>query len=614
MVKLFKINPVFVVAMIFVLIPLFIAGFEIGLEKVGVMNPFSRDYKITGAQVDIEIANTGLVSVHEDINYLFKGCYRQVYRDLEIPVFESVFGGDFNRPTIIDIGGYCEPECITKTQTYGFIGDFGQICDRDAKFIIDFNVSNGVFVGSDVAEFHYQIWGKKWDKPLDELKGEIILPQDMDLSDVKVYFNPIGVIDNYELNDNVLSFFANRFDSYVEVRLLMPKEAFNDGEYIYKNTALKEKDSILIQENYARKFMFVDVFTKTFFLILIITLFIVPYYIFKKYGKEQEIDYQAIYEREPVKGLKPYVINSLTMGNTGDTDNNAITATIMDLVRRGHIIIEETKRKTLFGLKDDIELIFVSGKNNLTNPEKILVDYFISMSENKKLVWSKFLDKLKIQKEAIKYVSVKQKFEESVDKEYDINKYFDGFGNKLFKGFIAFVDVIAIFVGIGITNFVIDTSNYPALILFSYIAAILGIYTIIGLSLNSRVFGHFTKEGFEIYSKSINFKNFMTDMTLLKQYPPKSIIIWEEQLIYATLFGVADKVIKYLKINQTIDDNYLKNNSMLYPLYNAKHLSLINSSFATAQMNSSKSSGGSGGGFGGGSIGGGFGGGGGGAR
>ena len=43
-------------------------------------------------------------------------------------------------------------------------------------------------------------------------------------------------------------------------------------------------------------------------------------------------------------------------------------------------------------------------------------------------------------------------------------------------------------------------------------------------------------------------KDFMEDFSLIDQKRLPSIVIWEKYLVYATAFGIADKVIKQLKI------------------------------------------------------------------
>lgn len=84
------------------------------------------------------------------------------------------------------------------------------------------------------------------------------------------------------------------------------------------------------------------------------------------------------------------------------------------------------------------------------------------------------------------------------------------------------------------------------------------------------------------------------------------IIIWERFLVYATVFGIAEKVIKQLKmVYPNFDENVMADHTMMYMMMNTD----FNNSFSSAidsSISSAYSSGnGSGGGFSGGGGGGG---------
>ena len=146
------------------------------------------------------------------------------------------------------------------------------------------------------------------------------------------------------------------------------------------------------------------------------------------------------------------------------------------------------------------------------------------------------------------------------------------------------------------------------------------IFFIYALTINKR-----TIRGSEHYDKWKAFKNFLDDFGSFELKELPEIILWERYLVYATIFGLADKVQKVMnvKINEMQLDNL---DYDYYPSYVYINLgSTINSSINNAINNAysrqaanysnSHSSSSSGGGFGGGfSSGGGFGGGGGGGR
>ena len=128
-----------------------------------------------------------------------------------------------------------------------------------------------------------------------------------------------------------------------------------------------------------------------------------------------------------------------------------------------------------------------------------------------------------------------------------------------------------------------------------------------------------TPKGMEHYAKWQAFKRFLSDFGnfSIKELP--EIILWERYLVYATIFGLADKVEKVMNVrikeisNVDIDYltlNYITNIHIANLITSSMH-SAINSSQVTINRMNATSSMSSGGGFGGGfSSGGGFGGGG----
>jgi uncharacterized membrane protein len=573
-----------------------------------ILNPSSiRDYSLTKADINVHLKQGGDIDIKESISYTFEGCFSEVFREINIPRDKLP-----NHPYISELNAECSPECKVYDREYEIAGNFNRICDRDAEFFINFTVLNGVVIGKDVAEFHYKIWGEEWEKPLQKLNGKITLPENINTDNVMVYFNPEGIVKEYKFEKNSIIFEAKSLNSYLEVRLLMPKDSFIGDNFIF-NEDLEKQNVIQIQEFYIIKYNILLTFLVPLFLGIILFLILFPVKLYKRYGKEPKIDYKAIYEREPIKGIKPYVINSLCVGKLGNVDTNAITATLLDLVRRKHIELEDIskKRKLFFGTKKDLLFKFKqNSKDKLSEPEKKIYSFFEKHSKNKELLWSELLKKLRKQNIASDYLKMIQAFEKSVDKSYELNKYFESKGNKILK--IVSAATLALGFLLLIITLIFNNSNYPMLSTYSFAFVLLIMFSIIGLALPSRIFGRFTPEGLEIYLKSRNFKKFMTDMTLLKKYPPKSVIIWDEILVYATLFGVADKVLKQMKI--VANDKKIKS-SNFYPLYATNTLYLLNKSYSVAATSSSRSSYSGAGGFsGGGGIGGGFGGGGGGAR
>ena len=61
-------------------------------------------------------------------------------------------------------------------------------------------------------------------------------------------------------------------------------------------------------------------------------------------------------------------------------------------------------------------------------------------------------------------------------------------------------------------------------------------------------------------------ERFMENFSLLDEREVPELVLWDKYLVYATAFGIADKVLKQLKIKypELVDDNYMiSNNYML---------------------------------------------------
>lgn len=123
--------------------------------------------------------------------------------------------------------------------------------------------------------------------------------------------------------------------------------------------------------------------------------------------------------------------------------------------------------------------------------------------------------------------------------------------------FISVFKEIRVKVGIIIMTFI-------SLILIFIDPNILAVLILIVLILNICIFSFrddeiLTKNGVEEYKKLLGLKNFILDFSLLKEREIKDVILWEDYLVYATAFGISDKITKnipqeILNINIVIHD------------------------------------------------------------
>ena len=77
---------------------------------------------------------------------------------------------------------------------------------------------------------------------------------------------------------------------------------------------------------------------------------------------------------------------------------------------------------------------------------------------------------------------------------------------------------------------------------------ILGAFCVLsGYTFLYSIYSKFKDGWYRTYLETNAFKNFLSDIAMLKKYGPEDIVIWSEWLLYATAFGVSKKVIKAMK-------------------------------------------------------------------
>lgn len=114
-----------------------------------------------------------------------------------------------------------------------------------------------------------------------------------------------------------------------------------------------------------------------------------------------------------------------------------------------------------------------------------------------------------------------------------------------------------------------------------------------------------TQKGIDEKEKWQGLMKYMLDFSLLNEKEVPSIVVWEKYLVFATAFGIADKVLKQLKIVypeiesmdafSTASCIYIMSNTN----FNSSFTSAMSSSFSSAMSSGSGSGGGFSGGGGG---------------
>lgn len=505
------------------------------------------------------------------------------------------------------------------------------------KYEISYRVIDAVKKYGDCTELYWQFIGDRFEIKADKITGTIKLPVPVqNKEELRVwghtkYLNgEIYATDTRTIEFHLEDYTANE---YVEVRILMPTYVMNNLEF----TSLENKEAEILEEeekeaaeaNARRakrdKQMQITIIAITAIVGLIGLVFING--IRKnikalknnpKIEPEVKLDY---YRELPDEIATPLEANFILNKGTFDF-SKTISATILDLTLKGYIKVEQIDKTINIEIldKDTSELpkdelrvleLLKNAEENKRAKEK--------NEEAKKLLTMKDVEKY-IEQKPEKIIKVQGEFEK-IAKDVSENKA--KYDKKIAKKsetyitkvigyiFLLIAVVMAVIIGNAVTGEFVPNIIKYALIAGSFTTIVL-ITNLVLISKLINRFSGFTSKGINEQEQWKAFKKYMEDFSLLDEKEIPHLVIWEKYLIFATAFGIADKVIKQLKIiYPELNEQDTLNNLVLFAamsnsgVLNTNFISSLNTSTSHMYSSTYSSGSGSGGGFSGGGGGGG---------
>jgi len=492
---------------------------------------FAKDYSIPNVKIEVTLNRDGSASFIEERTYSFDGSFSFGYYDLPKEGYDSleeflVYEGD----TLY------KKENSKLSQTY-YIEDSGNYYrvnffydafyeTKTFKFV--YKLKGVTKVYEDYGEFYFKLQGTGWDKKIGLFESYIKFLSPIPKENYFVWahgplWGKIEKVDEKTVYLRVEDVPANTF---VEARILVPSDYFTDA----KKLSGVIKDKVISEETkWARSSNLKRVFTSILFwlpLAIFIILLIYIIYLYFKYGREYKVPKEYDYIREPPSNIKPAILGHLlTFGQFNDT---FLKATMMDLIHRGVIDIEKDPNS-----KNDYILKLNKNKEELQGFEKTLVEKILFDISDSFTI--KELNK-KIKKRQEHYYYKFEDFKNEIKEEAKNYDFFDKVSEEksnLTAGLGCLIPIAGIFLSTFLKN--------PMFLSW----LILGpIYLFIGTNAVRRR----SYKGKEEFDKWMALKRFLNDFSNLKEYGPKSVVIWEKYLIYGTILGVAKTVLRALKI------------------------------------------------------------------
>lgn len=599
---------------------------------------YAGDLELRNLNYEVTLNSDGSANVKElwdisieDTNTLFKTFEidKTKYSGItNVSLVETTNGANKSFTQIYQEKYHVDKDCF-----YALVNSKGQFevawgVNEDNKyarrsFEMSYTIIDAVKNYADCSEFYWQFISTKSAIPSRKITGTITLPTNViNNEDFRVWAHgPLnGNITKTSSNSCTFEIENLSSNTMLEARVVTPTYIFpnntNTSSTSKLNSILSQEQKWAEEANQKResiakrqkimKFMIIAFFSLTNIGGIVLCIVLISK--IKKYKKQLEEapnikpSMPSKYYRDiPNEKATPATAAFLYYFKNSTFSTHipeVISATMLDLCMKKYLNFEVSANK-----KDEIKVVLTPNMDVSLLPKDEIIIYQMleKVSSNKEFTMKEFEKYCKNHSSSFikQYNSIEPNVKNEVEFQGNYDKKLIAQSNSWIAKGIGFVFLFIASI------FLMIASIIPSIICFVYCFKIAGRYNTL------------TQKGSDEKEAWIGLKNYMEDFSMMKEKEVPELALWEKYLVYATAFGISDKVLKQLKVvyPQITDMEYMNSHgySYLYWMYygNMSHnfIHSINTSVTNTYNSVNYSSGsGAGGGF---SGGGGFGGGGG---
>ena len=549
---------------------------------------FAIDFKINSYQGDLYIHADNTAEFRQKIVYQFeedfKGQIVGLGRAGKMPsgfVIDShpKVQASKNGAELTDVTSEVTEEADGYTVKVYNPGQEGDIVEVD----LTWNLKNLLFLYDDIAELNWQ--------PLTDSSGAIgkfEFHVRGEKGAEKLFFHTGKLFREGTIEKSNLDY-TIRLDNLpakrgVELHAYWPRPDFASAtDQGLKGNRLEEfnkiEDSIVKEKNQSKQLL-TWVFPSILSISLLLSIFF--YFIYRrkttssvKYAKDHRL-YEPPMELEPmvlseaVYSTSLEEVSPLTKGAGKFTFDQLIQATLLDVIDRGNVsIISEgdavglrlVKEDGLSNFEKDCLNLAFSGKKEATL-SNLFEDYKVSDSLYR---GAKVSDEKRIQARGLQlkssFEAVLKEMQEGVRNRvsfWGLPDYYRPLtgGEKALQVGMGFSTILPLFIGFGLFLYSLDVHAYfyLPLAILGFLGLVLAVFYYWKLRLDNRD-GVLNEAGEEVYYLWTSFENMLREIARLDQAELESIVVWNRLLVYATLFGYADKVSHLMKVHHIQVEN-----------------------------------------------------------
>ena len=529
----------------------------------------AKDFTITSVRVDATVKPNGDVRITDTRTLDFSGSFHFVYWDLSTRGSEGIEVLGASGPAPGDTGTTVpyepSPSSIVGMQS-GEVGTYAvedkgsivtvqlnfEVTDATASFTVDYVAKGAARRWSDTAELYWQFVGEDVAVESRNVSVTVHLPQGVTSDQVRAWAHgPLwGTVTIAPDASVVMKVDPLPAYTFVEGRILFPAAALSKAPVSATpmlDRVLAEEKRLADEANRSRIWARVKVGlwgllgvgVPLIALVLIVVLYL-------RFGREPRTQFNAQYLRDfPQPQLPPALAAFIwRMGSVGSDD---VTATLLDLVNRKVIDLERVvvQEDGLFGSKDATTYkltLHDERLEELLDYERQLCEFlFHETAGGSALVLSELKDLAKTHRAS--FAQGFQTWKSKVQKEGEQRGYLDPHADRM-----AFVASAFAFVAI--------VAAGAAAVFSGFWWFFLGVPVGLVLIFVARAVKRRSQEAAELHAQYAALERYLKDFGRLQEKPPDAIVLWEQFLIFAVVFGIADQVAKAMtvKVPEVVND------------------------------------------------------------
>lgn len=523
---------------------------------------------------------------------------------------------------------------VTKDSYYGMINDDGNfeiawgvgLDDSSAtkKYKISYTVEDAITKYNDYAELYWQFVGSDFEVSADKITGTITLPSQAQSKDeIKVWGHTEDLNGEIYVTDlDKISFELDGFNSgrYVEIRTLFPTSMIVSTSRIHDFNILNdviEEETVWANEANIKRAIRDTVNLLITLVVIIICVLLSVFSIVRaiknankfkgksKYRPTQELEYYRDLPRKNATPAQSLYVYFETKSGIADNDiGKVVSATLLNLNLKKHLEFQVEKEKN----KEKITMkILNTDTSDLSADEKVIFEFLQKACKGSNEITVKDFEKYIKRTSNTNILALKTDINWQTKKELINQQIYDAEQEKVYKKQSSQTTIYAIIIFFAIFA-IAFTSEF--LNVFGYIGIFgLIVCQVIAIVINSKTLNKinvYTQKGIDEKEMWRGLKKYMEDFSMLDKREVPEIAIWEHFLVFATAFGIADKVLKQLKVIYPNIENDLNVNTYtcMYFMMNTNFSRSFSNAISTSMSSAYSSASGGGGGFSGGGGGG----------